>query len=364
MLKRDLGFLIGALDQSNDGILVTDADLESHGPRIVYVNAAYERMSGYSSAELLGQTPRLMQGPATDRGTLDRLKAALARGESFHAETFNYRKGGVPYRVEWDITPVRDDDGAIRWFMSIQRDVTARHEASDALNRVVAAMRRSNERLSEVGNVLAHDLQEPLTVVRGYLDLLKVRHEAVLGNSVQYIDTAIKGVDRMSERIRGLLTEALRQDDVMDMVPLAPVVETVISDLYPQIQQIGATIDIGALPTVYARRHELGEVFHNLVSNAIKYRHPDRPLHVAIAGDKLHDALVQVVVADNGLGISSAARSRIFDVGGRGDGHDTVAGTGFGLAYVRRSVERYGGKIDVNSRPGEGASFILMLPTV
>lgn len=359
---RDLDVLVRALDQSADGVLITDAALEAPGPRIVYVNAAYERLAGYSSAELIGASPRLMQGPETDRALLDRLKAALARGEAFHGETTNYRKDGSPYRVEWDIAPVRDEAGAVAWFISIQRDVTLRHEAEEALKRASAALRESNDRLRELGGVLSHDLQEPLTAVRGYLELLRLRHGDALGEDVRFIDTAIAGADRMVERIRGLLEEAVRQDAVPVAVDLQPVVESALQDLRPTLEAAGATVMVEALPAAVVLPREMREVFHNLLSNAVKYRRPDRPLRIGITGCRLHDALVQVAVSDTGRGIPPEDHGTIFQDKGRSGAHGDVQGTGFGLAYVRRTIERCGGKIAVYSRPGEGATFVLTLP--
>jgi PAS domain S-box-containing protein len=362
MQANDLGFLIRALDQSNDGILITDADMTAPGPRIVYVNAAYQRMSGYSAAELVGQSPRIVQGPSTDRALLDALKAAMARGESFHGETFNYRKDGAAYRVEWDIAPVRDDGGRAEWLISIQRDVTIRFEADEALKRASVALRHSNDRLRELGGVLSHDLQEPLTAVRGYLELLKMRHADTLGADVRYIDTAIAGTDAMVDRIRGLLTEAVRRDALPQAVPLDPVARAALADLRDAVETVGGEVVIDTLPVAAALPQEMREIFHNLLSNAIKYRAPDRPLRIGISGYRIQETLVQVAVSDNGRGIPPEDHAAIFETGHRSAAHDDVAGTGFGLSFVRGALERCGGKIAVHSRPGEGATFIMTLP--
>lgn len=362
MQCQDLDFLSRALDQSNDAILITDADLVAPGPRIVYVNAAYQAMSGFTAAELVGRSPRMVQGPATDRALLDRLKAALGRGESFHGETTNYRKDCRTYRVEWDIAPVRDMSGKPEWFISIQRDVTARYEADEALKRTAVALRNSNERLRELGGVLSHDLQEPLTAVRGYLELLKMRHGPSLGDDERFIDTAIEGTDRMVDRIRGLLTEAGRIGAVPEVLDLNPVVDAVVRDLRQTLDGVGAVVVVDTLPSVAALPQEMHEVLHNLLSNAVKYRHPDRPLRIGISGNRVHDALVQMAVSDNGRGIPPDDHEAIFEPGRRSAVHGDVDGTGLGLSFVRAAVGRWGGKIAVHSRPDQGATFILTLP--
>ncbi|NJK46350.1 MAG: DUF4388 domain-containing protein, partial [Pleurocapsa sp. SU_196_0] len=120
--------LSSSLENNPDCVLITDAELDLPGPRILYANPSFERMSGYRLADLLGQTPRLFQGPDTDRDMLRRLRKALDERRIFVAETTNYRRDGTPYRVRWQITPIFDATGAITHFVSVQRDVTARRD--------------------------------------------------------------------------------------------------------------------------------------------------------------------------------------------------------------------------------------------
>jgi diguanylate cyclase (GGDEF)-like protein/PAS domain S-box-containing protein len=110
-----------ALQQIDAAVMITEAVLEPPGPRIVFVNEAFCRATGYSAAELLGATPRLLQGPATDRRILDRLYHSLAAGQAFNDTLINYRKDGRPYPVELQITPLRDAQGAIIHYIAVQR---------------------------------------------------------------------------------------------------------------------------------------------------------------------------------------------------------------------------------------------------
>lgn len=136
------------LDQARSGILVTDATLEPPGPRIVYANPAFESITGYPPHELRGRSPRLLQGPGTEREVLDRLRAALTRGSSFFGRAWNYRRDGTPFVAEWSIAPLRDDHGRLTHFLSVQRDVTAEErtaralrESRDLLDRTAAVAR-------------------------------------------------------------------------------------------------------------------------------------------------------------------------------------------------------------------------------
>ena len=143
-----------AVDQAKEAVLITSAQLDQPGPEILFVNPAFCEMTGYSQAEILHQTPRILQGPNSDRALLKRLREALERGEPFSGETVNYRKDGSEYYVEWDITPIRADGGEIRHFLSIQRNVTARKQAENQLRELFRQVEKSRNDLGSILNEL------------------------------------------------------------------------------------------------------------------------------------------------------------------------------------------------------------------
>jgi diguanylate cyclase (GGDEF)-like protein/PAS domain S-box-containing protein len=126
---RGDALLEAAFDHVYNAVVITDADFAGGGPFIRRCNRAFCDMTGYSPDEVLGQTPKILQGPETDRKVIDRLRRCITSGEYFEGSTTNYRKDGTPYVVQWNISPVRDDDGSIVAFISIQQDVTARYAA-------------------------------------------------------------------------------------------------------------------------------------------------------------------------------------------------------------------------------------------
>ncbi|TDH60760.1 PAS domain S-box protein [Dankookia rubra] len=146
---RELELFKTAVEAVGEAILITGPELEPPGPRIEYVNPGFTHMTGYTLEEMLGRTPRVLQGPGTDRAVLARMRAALKAGHSFRAEAVNYRKDGTEYIVEWLITPVLDRDGHIVHWVSAQRDVTERRMA-EAIQR-----RLHNEVNHRVNNTLA-----------------------------------------------------------------------------------------------------------------------------------------------------------------------------------------------------------------
>jgi PAS domain S-box-containing protein len=128
-LQENLRLLEEAIKGDYDSILITELDLEKPGPRIVYVNDGFTRMTGYKREEVIGKTPRILQGPKTDRATLDRLKRCLIEGKSFFGQAVNYRKDGSEFINQWDIHPIYNKEGDITHWVSYQHDISARKKA-------------------------------------------------------------------------------------------------------------------------------------------------------------------------------------------------------------------------------------------
>jgi PAS domain S-box-containing protein len=160
--------LEAAILASTDSVIITDADLELPGPQIVYVNPAFTQMSGYAKHELIGQTPRILQGLETDRELMKRLRSTLHAGKSFADETTNYRKDGTPYFVEWRISPIQNSSGKITHYVSIQRDITERKRITKVLQEVESIVAPTNgQRLSDSldGTIVVADRNEPVNLI-------------------------------------------------------------------------------------------------------------------------------------------------------------------------------------------------------
>ena len=131
----ELRLLLTAIGAARDAVLITKAEpLEEPGPEIVYVSRGFERMTGYTKDEVLGRSPRFLQGERTSRADLDRVRAALKAGEEVDATTVNYKKDGTPFWIEWSIVPVRDETGTLKHWVAVQRDVSERIEGNVRLN--------------------------------------------------------------------------------------------------------------------------------------------------------------------------------------------------------------------------------------
>lgn len=129
-----------AVEQTYDSILITTAELDLPGPQIIYVNDAFCRKTGYSREELIGKTPRILQGEMTNRSLLDELREMLASGQRFEGSTINYRKNGQPYVVRWSISPLMNEKGEIVNFVSVQRDITHQVELENFNQRLLESL--------------------------------------------------------------------------------------------------------------------------------------------------------------------------------------------------------------------------------
>ncbi len=151
--------LLAALEQTRAATCVTNAVLDLPGPEIVYVNPAYCEMVGWDAQDVLGKTPRIMQGPLSDRRELDRLRSALKSGTRFSGETVNYRKDGTPFVISWSVDPVRDGAGVITHFIATQQDVTRLRRAELLLGAELEIDRTTND-LIAAGASAGHDVAE------------------------------------------------------------------------------------------------------------------------------------------------------------------------------------------------------------
>ncbi|MDX2460074.1 MAG: adenylate/guanylate cyclase domain-containing protein [Gammaproteobacteria bacterium] len=162
------------LEATLESILVTAADLESPGPTIVYVNPAFERMTGWSKEEIVGQSPRVLQGPSTDLSVFDDLKPKLLRGETWQGRAINYRKDGQEFIMEWSIAPIRDDRNVIYQYVAVQRDVTERVETEHKLERAREAVvdgLRKREFLHEMfGKFIPNTIVDQVVANAGMLE--------------------------------------------------------------------------------------------------------------------------------------------------------------------------------------------------
>jgi light-regulated signal transduction histidine kinase (bacteriophytochrome) len=226
-----------------------------------------------------------------------------------------------------------------------------------------AELARSNEELERFAFLASHDLQQPLRTVNGFLQLLELRHgDELKGRAKEYVEYALRGTRQMSTLIDDLLTysRAGRNDRAPEPVDLNRVWDAALEQLQATIEDSGATVTRGDLPTVSADPGQMTQLFANLIGNGVKYR-GDAPPEVHAEARRSQGGW-EVAVRDNGIGIDPKDHDKIFGMFRRLHGDERFEGTGLGLALVKRIVENAGGSIRVESALGEGSTFFITLP--
>ena len=336
--------------------------IEPDSGQIIDANEAAARFYEYSRQQLRAMhIDQINQLPAEEVAA-DRRKAVELGKNLF---VFPHRLAGGDVRwVEVYSSPVAIQ--GVPMLFSIVHDITARRQAEEALTQRTAQLARSNEDLQQFAYASSHDLQEPLRMVSGFLKLLEDRYGPLLDDKArQYIGFAVEGATRMSQLIRDLLefSRVERQGGPMEPTDPNQALNEALANLRSAAQEAGASIASDELPIVLADRSQLMLLFQNLVSNAVKFRSADRPCRVHVGVRKADDKW-EFSVRDNGIGIPADSFDRIFALFQRLHTREEYAGTGIGLAICKKIVERHGGRIWVESRLGEGASFLLTLPVV
>jgi signal transduction histidine kinase len=249
--------------------------------------------------------------------------------------------------------------------LRILQELSAVQEANESLAAQAAELRRSNAELEQFAYVASHDLQEPLRKVTSFCQLLQRRYGGQLDERAdQYIEFAVDGAKRMQVLINDLLAFSRVGRTGSDLAPVdcEAALAGAKANLAAHIEQSGAVIEAGPLPTVMAQQTLLSVVFQNLVGNALKFR-GDQPPHVVVAAER-DGAKWSFSVSDNGIGIEPQYADRVFLIFQRLHDKTAYPGTGIGLAMCRKIIEYFGGRIWLDTEAENGTRFRFTLPAM
>ncbi|SOD92545.1 PAS domain S-box-containing protein [Spirosoma fluviale] len=251
-------------------------------------------------------------------------------------------------------------------------------QRTQQLQASIQDLQRSNENLGQFAYVASHDLQEPLRKIQQFGDLLKDQYAETLGEGLDHLNRMQSSAYRMSVLIRDLLTYSRisTRQEATRAIALSEAVQWALTDLELRITETGALIEVAPLPMVLGDASQLGQLFLNLLSNALKFRRPDTTPHIQIrvntvpATDlpllvrptRTATAYHRIDVIDNGIGFEEKYIDRIFQVFQRLQGKGQYEGTGIGLAICEKVAANHGGAITATSQPGNGATFSVYLP--
>ncbi|SDJ35895.1 sensor histidine kinase [Streptomyces indicus] len=268
----------------------------------------------------------------------------------------------VPASGPADLQQLARDVDAMR--RRLVEELERSEQDRQLLDQQAADLRRSNAELEQFAYVASHDLQEPLRKISSFTQLLQRRYGDKLDERAdQYIAFAVDGANRMQILINDLLafSRVGRVDSDLSEVDLEESFKGALDSLSVALEETGARVEHDPLPTITGSPHQLGLLWQNLLSNALKFRAPDRPPHIKVTVAQEGEQW-RFTVRDNGIGIAPEFREKVFIIFQRLHTRDAYPGTGIGLAMCKKAVEFHGGTIHVDPVEGDGAAISFTLP--
>ena len=338
--------------------------------RFVEANPALCRLFGVEREKLLGRFAFDFTHPADRERAFAGFNKARDKQPREARATRSITRSGEVRWVAWSSSPSVDGDLYVAG-----HDMTEYMVAETAREQALRELQSRNEELQQFAYIASHDLQEPLRKIEAFGDRLRSRFAALLGEDGRdYLLRMDHAAQRMSTLISDLLDYSRVSSTAEPFVPvaLADVLADVLGDLEESLRVSAGSIDSGPLPVIDADRMQMAQLLQNLIGNALKYRHADRVPVVAVRAEVFASAQpgsgesgepwIRLRVIDNGIGFEPAYSERIFAPFQRLHGRAEYAGTGIGLAIVRKIVERHGGRVRAEGEPGLGATFVVELP--
>jgi PAS domain S-box-containing protein len=352
-----------AIEQTAEGVIITDVE-----GTIVYVNPAFERITGYSQSEAIGENPRLLKSGQHEASFYEELWATITAGEVWHGRLTNKRKDGAVYTADTTITPVRDGKGGIVNYVSLQRDMTRELQLEEQY--------RQAQKMQAIGQLtagIAHDFNNLLTSINGFAEIIKIQispddplHE--------FVDKILRSGWRAAELVSHLLAFSRKQlirPKVVDLNTLAAETGTLLAPLIGEHIRLETRLATGLWP-VKIDPAQFEQVIVNLAVNARDAMTEGGILCIETANVVLDDIgvtpylemppgdYVLLAVSDTGVGMSNEVKAHLFEP--FFTTKEVGKGTGLGLATVYGIVKQNSGHIGVYSEEGQGTSFKIYLP--
>ena len=362
----DRALLAQVVQVSTDAIYTEDLD-----GRITSWNAAAEALYRRTADDALG-TPAAALEPADYRDALTTARDRALAGEQVERfDTVQQRADGTLVPVGLTVSPLRGADGRVAGVATSAVDITERarlqaevEHATRQLEAQREVLLRSNRDLEQFAYVASHDLSEPLRVITGYVQLLERRYSDALDErGERYVRHVVEGCTRMRALIDDLLhySRFLRIERELQDVDTAAVAERVVAELHAQVEEAGATVEVGELLPVHGDPASVFALLQNLVSNAVKFHAPGSQPRVEVS-TVAAGGWVELRVDDNGIGVAPEFREKVFRMFQRLHVREEYGGTGIGLAVVQKVAEQSGGQVRVEDSPLGGARFCVRLP--
>ena len=366
--NESLRLLGSAVEQTKESVVITEAELGEPGPKIVFVNPAFTKLTGYTAEEAMGKTPRILQGPRTDRAVLDRLRKNLEQGEVFAGEAINYRKGGEEFYLEWQIAPICSASGTITHFVAVQHDITERKKLEGQLFQS-----QKMETVGKLAGGIAHEFNSILTAIIGQSELIleDLPAGSQLGSNVTEIRKAAERAAALTRQLLAYGRKQILQPETLSLNTIVAGMENMLQHLMGRHIAVGFNLAANLRP-VKADAGQIEHVVVNIVMNAAEAMPNGGKLTLETANTVLDAAYVSrfpelkagdytmLAIGDTGAGMSDEVKARAFEP--FFTTKDVGKGTGLGLATCHGIIKQSGGHIAVYSERGRGTTFKIYLP--
>ena len=361
--ENELRAFAQAVEAAADAIIMTNCDAI-----IYYANPSFEQITGYTTKELIGQTPAILKSDQTPVETNQQLKVSIAEGQPWRGEIWNKKKNGDIYPVDLTVSPIHDDNGEIVSFLGIQRDISLAHAYQEHLEKEVEERSReiietrSLAVLGRMASMVAHDLRNALSSIKMNLQILYRKHDKPKDPEHEHCQIGLDQVRYMEEFLSDMLSYARPEKLQFEWNDINQIIEEALTatshNIKEQAIEVVRDIEKG-LPKIYCDRFRIEAVFRNLIENAIHAMPDGGPVAISV---RLQDAppvpLLTIEISDVGCGIADDIIDSVLEPFFT----TRVKGTGLGLAIVKGIVERHAGKISLRSRIGEGTQVSFTLP--
>ena len=334
--------------------------------KITFLNSYAGKLFLYSKNELIGQDLgillpekyRLVHPELLKEYFVHPVTRQMGKNREFYA----VKKNEIEFPVEIGLNPMVTAEGTL--VLAVIIDITERKKNEEAIRLYTKQIEDKNKELEQFTFIASHDLREPLNSISSLIDFL-VEHEShkLDKETLKKLNYISGSAARMTNLVKGLLDYArLGKNEEFERIDFNEIVEEVVNDLEISIQSSKAKIRVNKLPVLNGLKMEIRLLFQNLISNAIKYRKPDCNPEIDISAKKVK-AGWEIAVADNGIGIPSDQKEKIFVIFQRLHGRDEYDGIGIGLAHCRKIMELHDGRIWVESELNIGSTFYFLIPS-